>query len=137
MTKKQRMIVQSLRLDLKDHYKRNRIISLMYKIVCIIAFMLTTLISIDFVYSNGYHLHIFEVFSVLINIIMGVLLIGSMNKYWIMRKPPYDKIGTETDKWDYENYVENYCRDYTETWFRATTTMMKLLVAVLILNFIP
>lgn len=136
MTKKQRMMVQSLRLDLKDHYKRNRIISLMCKIVCIIAFILTTLISIDFIYTNGYHLHIFEVFSILINIIMAVLLIGSMNKYWIMRKPPYDKMGTETDKWDYADYVENYCRDYIETWFRATTMMMKLLVVVMILNFI-
>lgn len=136
MTKKQRMMVQSLRLDLKDHYKRNRIISLMYKIVCIIAFILTTLISIDFIYTNGYHLHIFEVFSILINIIMAVLLIGAMHNYWIMRKPPYDKMGTETDKWDYADYVENYCRDYIETWFRATTTMMKLLVVVMILNFI-
>lgn len=136
MTKKQRMMVQSLRLDLKDHYKRNRIISLMCKIVCIIAFILTTLISIDFIYTNGYHLHIFEVFSILINIIMAVLLIGSMNKYWIMRKPPYDKMGTETDKWDYADYVENYCRDYIEIWFRATITMMKLLVVVMIMNFI-
>lgn len=136
MTKKQRMMIQSLRLDLKDHYKRNRIISLMCKIVCIIAFMLTTLISIDFIYTNGYHLHIFEVFSILINIIMAVLLIGTMHDYWIMRKPPYDKMGTETDKWDYEDYVENYCRDYVETWFRATTMMMKLLVVVMILNFI-
>ena len=67
---------------------------------------------------------------------MAVLLIGSMNKYWIMRKPPYDKMGTETDKWDYADYVENYCRDYIETWFRATTMMMKLLVVVMILNFI-
>ena len=84
MTKKQRMMVQSLRLDLKDHYKRNRIISLMYKIVCIIAFILTTLISIDFIYTNGYHLHIFEVFSILINIIMAVLLIGyGGSSYWI------------------------------------------------------
>lgn len=136
MTKKQRMMVQSLRLDLKEHYTRNRIISLIYKIVCIIAIIITTLISIDLFYTNGCHLHVFEVFSVLINIIMVVLLIGSTNKYWTMRKPPYDKMGTETDKWDYSDYVENYCRDYSETWFRVATTMMKLLVVVMILNFI-
>lgn len=136
MTKKQRMIVQSLRLDLKDHYISNRNSGLICKISCLLVFSLTTIINGLIIYHCGINLSFFSLCSIGINIVMGVFLFGSNHEYWIMKKPPYDKMDKETAKWDYEDYVENYCRDYKKTWNNAAIVILKLYMAALILNFI-
>lgn len=136
MTKKQRMIVHSRRMDLKDHYTKNRNFGLLMKFLCLVLFAFAVMTNGGAIYQYGFHLSIFNVFSILINIVMGVILFGSNSKYRTMRKPPYDKMSSETAQWDYSDYVENYCRDYKATWKNLIVVMLKLTFALLIINMI-